>query len=97
MSIFGDIWGKLDEGLDTLGNAAGDVFDAAKNQVVNKLNEEPANVSRPETIPDQVPNPTTVGPTPTNPAGQVWQQYKVPIMVGSALLAGFLIYTAVKD
>lgn len=97
MSFFGDIWGKLDEGIDYLGNAAGEVFDAAKDSVVNKLNEPPANVSRPESIPDQVQPPVSVGPTPTNPVGQVWQQYKMPVMLGGALIVGFLIYSAVKD
>lgn len=98
MSFFGDIWGKLDEGIDSLGNAAGEVFDAAKDSVVNKLNEPPANVSRPESIPDQVQPPTSVGPTPQISAvGQVWQQYKMPVMIGGALVVGFLIYSAVKD
>lgn len=97
MSIFGDIWGKLDSGLDSLGNAAGEVFDAAKDSVVNKLNEQPANVGRPETIPDQVQPPTSVGPTPTNPVASAWQQYKMPVMVGGGLVVAFLIYSAVKD
>jgi hypothetical protein len=96
MSIWGNIWGKLDEGIDSLGNAAGEVFDAAKDSVVNKFNEQPASVGRPETIPDQVQPPVSVGPTTTNPVGQVWAQYKTPVMIGGAIVTAFLIYTAVK-
>lgn len=97
MSVFGDIWGKLDEGIGYLGDAAGEVFDAAKDQVVSKLTEEPANVTRPETIPDQVQNPVSVGPTPTNPVASAWDQMKIPVMVGGGLVIAFIIYQAVSD
>lgn len=98
MSFFGNIWGKLDEGIDSLGNAAGEVFDAAKDSVISKLNEPPASVNRPESIPDQVQPPVSIGPTAqTSAVGQVWQQYKTPVMIGGGLVVAFLIYSAVKN
>lgn len=98
MSFFGNIWGRLDEGLDSLGNAAGEVFEAAKDSVVSKFDEAPASVARPETIPDQVQPPVSIGPTPqTSAVGQVWQQYKTPVMIGGALVLAFVIYSAVKN
>lgn len=98
MSIFDDLWGRVDAGLDTLGNTAGELWEAGKNAALDRINEQPANVTRPETIPDQnQPTTTQADPTYTNPVGQVWEQYKTPVMIVGGLVVAYVIYSAVSD
>lgn len=99
MGIFDDLWGRVDAGLETLGNTAGQVWDAATDNLVDSIRgEQPANVTRPETIPDQnQPTTTRFDEGSAQRVAATWEQLKVPVMIAGALVVAGVIYLAVKD